>query len=142
MIHHTRPQPTHRLRSGFASVVRDACYNDHHTILPDILLQRGTPVVLIEEHWIHGELWNWLAHVRLTDTTLTFSAILMRWALVQIPVTTIREVQLQKHIINDEVIISYFNERGAFKTLSFSTNQSAGWGTAFQRIGVHVTRLT
>ncbi len=66
----------------------------------------------------------------------------MRWALVQIPVTTIREVQLQKHIINDEVIISYFNERGAFKTLSFSTNQSAGWGTAFQRIGVHVTRLT
>ncbi len=99
-------------------------------------------MVLIEEHWINGELWNWLAHVRLTDTTFTFSAILMRWALVRIPVTAIREVQLQKQIINDEVIISYFNERGAYKTLSFSTSQSVGWSTAFQRVGVHVTRLS
>jgi hypothetical protein len=99
-------------------------------------------VVLVEEHWINGELWRWLAHVRLTETTFTFAAIVMRWALVQIPITAIGEVQLQRHIINDEVIVNYFNKRGAFKTLSFSTNQSARWGTAFQQLGVHVTHLS
>jgi hypothetical protein len=99
-------------------------------------------VVLIEEHWINAELWNRLAHVHLTDTTFTFSAILLRWALVEIPVAAIREVQLQKQSVNDEVILSYFNARGAFKTLSFSTSQLAGWDAAFQRLGVPVTRLT
>ena len=98
-------------------------------------------MVLIEEHWINGELWNRLAHVRLTDTTFTFSAILMRWALLHIPVSAIREVQLQKHLVNDELIMSYFTERGAFRTLSFSTSQLADWGAAFERLGVLVTRL-
>jgi hypothetical protein len=98
-------------------------------------------VVLIEEHWISGQLWNWLAHVRLTDTAFTFSAILMRWPLVQIPVSAIREVQLQKHLVNDEVILSYFTEQGTFKTHSFSTSQLAGWGAAFEGLGVLVTRL-
>jgi hypothetical protein len=111
-------------------------------ILPSALLQRGTPVVLIEEHWINGELWRWLAHVRLTETRFTFAAILMRWALVQIPITAIREVQLQRHIINDEVIVNYLNKQGAFKTLSFSTNQSARWRTVFHQLGVQVTRLS
>ena len=98
-------------------------------------------MILLEEHWINAEFWNRLAHVRLTDATFTLSAILVRWVLIRIPITAIRDVQLQKHRINDEILISYFNERDAFKTLSFSTTHAEHWSAAFQRLGVQRTHL-
>ena len=99
-------------------------------------------MALIEEHWINGGLWRGLGHVCLTSTTFTFSVILMRWALEQIPISAIRDVQLQQHMLRQEVTISYMASETTFKTLSFSTNQLAQWRKAFERLGVHVTTQT
>jgi hypothetical protein len=99
-------------------------------------------MALIEEHWISGERLRGLAHVRLTSTTFTFSAILMRWVMAQIPITAIREVQLDHHFLRDRVIIQYGDSPRAFRTISFSTSQLERWGTAFQRLGVKVVART
>jgi hypothetical protein len=99
-------------------------------------------MALIEEHWISGELWRGLVHVRLTSTTFTFSVILMRWALARIPVSPIREVQLHHHFLRDEVRISYIDAQTALRMISFSTGELSGWGKAFERLGVKVTAQT
>jgi hypothetical protein len=110
----------------------------HFLIALTCYLEQATHMALIEEHWISGERLRGLAHVRLTSTTFTFSAILMRWVMAKIPVTTIREVQLDHHFFRDRVIIQYGDSPRAFRTISFSTSQLERWGAAFQRLGVKV----
>jgi hypothetical protein len=94
-------------------------------------------MIIMDESWVSGLLFNRMLRVQLTNEELIFSVVLVKRVIVRIPLNKISNVELISGVFS-EVIVTYFDRFDNFKMIDFNTSNYLQWGAAFQNLGITV----
>ncbi len=94
-------------------------------------------MIIMDESWVSGLLFNRMLRVQLTNEELIFSVVLVRRVIARIPLSKISNVELISGFFS-KVIVTYFDRFDNFKVIDFNTSNYLQWGTSFQNLGITV----
>ena len=98
--------------------------------------------VLMQQSFASGMGYNGVLTITLTDTEFRIALIIGNMVILQIPISSIREVSWRNGFLSDTITVNYLPQPQSQKWFTFRTANHKSWIEVFESLGIAVRKGT